>query len=505
MSRYLLAHDLGTSGNKATLYTTSGELVKSIVSSYDTNYFNGNWAEQNPHDWWEAVCLSTRELLIGINNKDIAAVSFSGQMQGCVCVDKERNPLRPAIIWADQRATKETDQLTQKIGEKEFYKITGHRASPAYSIEKLMWVKHNEPEIYEKTHKMLLCKDYIVLRLTDEFMTDYSDASGTNAFDLNKMDWSKEIIEAGQIDINKFPRLVTSTHIVGGVTHEAAGQTGLWPGTPVVMGGGDGVCATVGASCVNVGDAYSCVGSSAWVGATTKEPIYDDQMRTFNFAHMVPGLIMPCGTMQAGGASYSWLKNEIAKYESQDAIKQGISPYILINEAIERSSVGSKGLIYLPYLLGERSPRWNPDAKGAFIGLKMEHERGDIFRSVLEGVTLNLNIILSIFKEHIDIKEMIVIGGGAKGEVWRQIMADIYGMPILKPNYIEEATSMGAAIAAGVGVGVFQDFEVARTFFKIEDTINPIKTNQAVYEKIEPIFEECYDSLVGVYGKLARL
>ncbi|NMA64636.1 MAG: xylulokinase, partial [Clostridiaceae bacterium] len=392
MSHYLLAHDLGTSGNKATLYTTDGKLIKSVVSSYDTNYFNGNWAEQNPKDWWEAVCISTKKLLEGIDNKAVAAVSFSGQMQGCVCVDKKGTPLRPAIIWADQRATKETSQLTEKIGLNKFYKITGHRASPSYSIEKLMWIKNNEPEVYKKTYKMLLCKDYIVLKLTGEFMTDYSDASGTNGFDLNKMDWSKEIIEAGQLDINKLPKLVASTHIVGGVTQESASQTGLYPGTPVVMGGGDGVCATVGAACVNRGDIYSSVGSSAWIGATTQVPIYDEQMRTFNFAHMVPGLIMPCGTMQAGGASYSWLKNEIAKDESRQAAEQGVSPYLLINEAIGRSPVGAKGLIYLPYLLGERSPRWNPNAKGAFIGLKMEHQREDIFRSVLEGVTLNLNI-----------------------------------------------------------------------------------------------------------------
>lgn len=505
MGKYLLAHDLGTSGNKATLYTTSGRLVKSIVSSYDTHYFNGNWAEQNPHDWWEAVCKSTKELTKDIDNKEIAAISFSGQMQGCVCVDKNGRPLRPAIIWADQRATKETQHLIEKIGEKEFYKITGHRASPAYSVEKLMWIKENEPEIYKDTYKMLLCKDYIVLKLTDQFATDYSDASGTNAFDLNKMKWSKEIIDASQLDPIKFPELFPSTHVIGKVTPSAATETGLCEGIPVVIGGGDGVCATVGASCVKVGNVYSCVGSSAWIGATTKMPIYDEQMRTFNFAHMVPGLIMPCGTMQAGGASYSWLKNQIAKYETIQAVEKNINVYSIINNMIEDSPVGSKGLIYLPYLLGERSPRWNPDAKGAFIGLKMEHKREDVFRSVLEGITLNLNIILNVFKDHIAVKEMIVIGGGAKGKVWRQIMADIYGIPILKPNDIEEATSMGAAIAAGVGVGVFDNFDVASKFLTIEDTIQPIEANQEVYKKLAPIFDECYQSLVGVYEKLAKL
>ncbi|MDF2595360.1 MAG: xylulose kinase [Clostridia bacterium] len=505
MKKYLLAHDLGTSGNKATLYTTEGQLVKKAVYNYNTNFFNSTWAEQDPDMWWRAVAETTKAIVEAIDPKTIAAVSFSGQMQGCVCVDHKGLPLRPAIIWADQRAEKETEELIKQIGMERFYKITGHRPSPAYSIEKLMWVKNNEPDIYQRTYKMLLCKDYIIFKLTGCFATDYSDASGTNALDLRTMTWSEEIIKAAGLEIDKFPKLAASTRIIGEVTMEAAKETGLCARTPIVMGGGDGACAAIGAACIHEGDTYSCMGSSAWIAMTTSKPIYDEKMRTFNFAHIIPGLIMPCGTMQAAGASYSWLKRELALHENIEAKDKGVSAYDLINEKVRQSPAGANGIIYLPYLLGERSPRWNVNARGAFIGLKMESKREDMFRSVAEGVIFNLNTILEAFREHVVIKEMLVIGGGAQSELWRQMMADIYGIPILKPNYLEEATSMGAAITAGVGAGLFENFEAIHRFLKVENQLEPITENREKYKTIYPVFESCYHALVNAYDELAKL
>lgn len=501
--KYLLAHDLGTSGNKATLFTTDGKLVKSTLYTYSTDYFNSNWAEQDAGDWWEAVCSTTREILQGIDRELVASVSFSGQMMGCLCVGKDGEPLRKSIIWADQRAVKEADYINDKIGNKRFYRITGHRISPAYGIQKLMWIKNNEPGIYEATHKMLNSKDYIIYKLTGRFVTDFSDATGTTAFDLNTYKWSDEIISATGIDAGKLPELKPSTYVVGGVTRLASEKTGLAEGTPVVCGGGDGVCATVGAGCIREGMAYNVLGSSSWISMTSEKPIYDEQMRTFNFAHIIPGFIAPCGAMQAAGVSYSWLRNEICTSETEEAIRRGISPYELINDEIEKSPAGANGLIYLPYLLGERSPRWNPNARGAFIGLKMEHKRADILRSVLEGVTLNLDIILKVFAEHTPITEITAIGGGAKGRVWRQIMADIYGIRVLKPNFLDEATSMGAAVTGGVGAGVFKDFSVIGRFIEITDVQEPVESSRLTYEAVKPIFEECYASLVKVFDKMA--
>jgi len=505
MTKYLIAHDLGTSGNKASLFTTEGKYMASTISEYNTDYFNSNWAEQDTSDWWRAVCETNKLLTKDIDVKDVLAISFSGQMMGCVCVDKQGNALRKAIIWADMRATKEQALLESKIDLDVFYRITGHKVSCSYSIEKLMWIKNNEPDIYKNTYKTLNPKDFIVHKLTGEFLTDYSDASGTNAFDLNTFKWSDKILDAAGIDIDKFPKAVPSTHIAGEISADIAQECGLYPGTKVVMGGGDGMAASVGAGSVSLGKTYNCLGSSSWIATTTKEPIYDDKYRTFNWAHMVPGFVAPCGTMQSAGASFNWVKNQICVSEVAEAKQKSISPYQLINEEIAQSQIGSNGLIFLPYLLGERSPRWNPNAKGAFIGLKMEHKRADILRSVIEGIAYNLNIILQIFKEFIPIEELSVIGGLAKGDIQRRILADVFDTKLLTLNYLDEASSIGAAVCAGVGIGVLKDFSEVEKFNSVVAEDEPIAENVIQYAKYMPVFDKCYTSLLDVYTDLSAI
>lgn len=505
MTVYLLAHDLGTSGNKATLFTTEGLLVKSCVHSYGTDFFNNTWAEQDANDWWQAVCASTQEILRGMDPKAIAVVSFSGQMMGCLCVDRKGNPLRKSIIWADMRAEAQAARIREQIDEKAFYRITGHKISPSYSIEKLMWVREHEPEIYARTDKMLQAKEFILFKLTGEFVTEYSDAGGTEVFDLNILDWSPELLAMSGIDQAKLPNVYPSTHIAGEVHRKAAEETGLAVGTPVVCGGGDGICAAVGSGCTRPGTAFNYIGSSSWISLTTETPIFDEELRTFNWAHIVPGYYTPCGAMQSAGGSYSWLKNELADQEKVEASQKGISPYAIINELVEKAPAGSNGLLFLPYLLGERSPRWNSNARGAFIGLKMQHRRADVFRSVLEGVTFNLGAILDIFKKFEAVPEMVVIGGGAQGAVWRQMMADIFEIPILKPAMLEEATSMGAAITGGVGVGLFPNFDIVDRFLNIQERTLPIERNMMIYRQMKPIFESAYESLLSVYDQLAIL
>ena len=505
MPPYLLAHDLGTSGNKATLFSTGGELVASRTSAYETKFFRGNRAEQEPADWWRAVRESSRALLADVDAGDIACVALSGQMMGCLCVDARGEPLRPSIIYCDQRAVDEADRLARALGEKAFYGIVGHRVSPSYSLEKLMWLQAHEPEVYGRTSKMLNAKDYVNLKLTGEIATDYSDASGTNAFDLNAFQWSREILDAAGVDAAMFPDVRPSTDVLGAVTREAADATGLKEGTPVVVGGGDGSCAAVGVGCIEPGKAYNYVGSSSWIAVTSKTPIVDEAMRTMNWAHVVPGYLHPAGTMQTAGASYQWLRNEVCRVEVEAAATRGVSPYELIDERIAASPPGANGLLFLPYLLGERTPRWNPHARGAFIGLSLAHKREDLLRAVLEGVTYNLAIIVEIFRKHVPIDTVTVIGGGAKGEVWRQMMADVYDARIEKPNYLEEATSMGAAVTGGVGVGLFDGFDVIDRFLTIESVQEPIEANRARYREMMPIFEKCYHALVDVYEDLAAL
>jgi xylulokinase len=504
MRRYLLAHDLGTSGNKATLFTTDGELVGSSTVAYDTHYFNTNWSEQNPADWWRAVCDSTLSLVRHVDPSEIAVIGFSGQMMGCLCVDRAGRPLRPAILYSDQRAVKECDSILKEIDALDFYRIVGHRASASYSVEKLMWVRDNEPDIYSKTYKMLHAKDYLNFRLTGAMATEYSDASGTNVLDLNSLSWSERLMRVTGIDGEKLPTLRASTDVVGELTSEAAAEMGLRAGTPVVAGGGDGVCAGVGVGSVKPGITYNYLGSSSWIATTTKEPIYDEQMRTFVWAHAVPGFVHPCGTMQTAGGAYAWLKNEICTAETSQAVKSGVSPYELINAQIASSPPGANGLVFLPYLLGERTPRWNPEAKGALIGLTLAHTRADVLRAVMEGITLNLSIILDIFRTRASIPTITVIGGGAKGEVWRKIMADVYQAEVLRPNYLEEATSMGAAIIAGVGCGVFKDFDVASKFISITDRVSPDPAMAPVYERAKELLNESYDALAPLFPKFGE-
>lgn len=502
----LLAHDLGTSGNKATLFELSGKLIRSRTVPYlhGTRYYNGTWAEQNPDDWWDAVKRSTWELLDGIEPKRVAALALSGQMMGATPVDADGNPLHPSMIYCDQRSEAETKRLAEKIDPKRFYRITDHRLSPVYALEKFLWFRNRYPDDFRRTYKTLAAKDYINYKLTGRFATDLSDASGTNAFDLAKRDWSDEILDAAELDRGLFPTPAESVSILGDITPDASDATGLAVGTPVAVGGGDGSCAGVGVGCVAPGSAYNYLGSSSWIGLTTAEPVFDPEMRTMTWAHCVPGLYHPSGSVQTAGSSYAWLKKNVCLDEERKAAEQNLDVYEVINAEIEKALPGSGGVLFLPYMLGERSPRWNPNARGAFIGMNLATTRAELLRAVLEGITMNLGLIVRIFRQTIPIKEITVIGGGAKGKVWRQMMADIYDAPIHKLNVLEEATSMGAAICAGIACGAFADFSAIDRFIAVDDITLPNEENRKIYERLLPIFDKAYYGLLDVYDDLAR-
>jgi xylulokinase len=323
-----------------------------------------------------------------------------------------------------------------------------------------------------------------------------------NLFDIVNKTWSRDILKSIGLSEDILPEPHPSTYIAGTVTSEAACLTGLLEGTPVVIGGGDGCCAATGAGVVEEGKTYNVIGSSSWIALASAEPVFDPDMRTFNWVHLDPELYSPCGTMQTAGYSLNWLKNTLCGLEVLKASQDNVNPYKLIDERIESAKPGSDGLLFLPYLLGERSPRWNPDAKGAFIGLKMTHTNADIYRSVLEGVAFNLKVIKDIFEKFVPINDIILIGGGAKGRVWVQIMADIWQKTILIPEYLEEATSMGAAVCGGVGIGAFPDFTVVSRFNEIKAVIRPREEYREVYGRLYQVFNRAYEALVPVYGML---
>ncbi len=501
-SRYILAHDLGTTGNKATLFDAAGATVATASEAYETAYPHPNWAEQDPADWQRAVFQCTRRLLTrsSVPPEAIAVVSFSGHMQGALMVDSEGVPLRPAIIWADQRATPQADLIRQACGEENIYRLTGHRVSAAYTAAKVLWVKNNQPDVYRRVHKVLQSKDYAAFLLTGVFATDYSDASGTQVFDLEGRCWAVDVLDTLGLTVDLFPDVYPSTAVIGGVTAEAAAATGLLAGTPVVIGGGDGACATVGAGSVREGDAYTYVGSSAWIALTTRHPVFDPQRRTFTFAHLDPDLYFPVGTMQAAGGAYGWLERLWRGDEDEDTL------YQTMDAEATTVPAGAGGVLFLPYLLGERSPHWNPLARAAFVGLAMPHGRAELSRAVLEGVAFNLRLILDALRaQGVQVEAMRLIGGGAHSAVWRQILADVYDLPILLPTLTAEATALGATIAGGVGVGIFPDFSVATRLISTAEAERPDPAHSQRYAALYELFQQTYTVLEPIFEQLATL
>ncbi len=501
MESYILAHDLGTSGNKATLFREDGSIVSSRTVSYPVFYDRPLYAEQDAADWWRAVCESTKELLqsAGVSGEEVAAVSFSGQMMGCLPVDREGNPLRRAIIWADQRAQAEAAALAEKIDDRRFYGIVGHRNTASYGIQKAMWIRNHEPEVYDRTWKFLNAKDYIVYKLTGQARTDPSDANSAACFDLRGLCWSEEIVRASGIDPDKLPEIVPSTAVVGCVTLEAAMETGLSVRTKVVMGAGDGVAANVGAGCVAPGNAYCCMGTSAWVASTSEEPAFDEERRIVCWAHAVPGLYSPNATMQYAGGSYAWMKETLCGEEALLAGQGGASVYERINEEIRLCERGAGGVIFLPYLMGERAPRWQPEAKGLFYGLTATTKKQELLRSVLEGVVMNLGICFDILNKDGAIRSLTLIGGAARSDQWPRTIADVFGVPVAVPALLEESNSMGAAIIAGVGSGIYPDFSVCGKFVRIAGTTQPAEDAAAVYAPVRERFEALYQAVLPLY------
>ncbi|MGC8780496.1 MAG: xylulokinase, partial [Anaerolineae bacterium] len=426
-------------------------------------------------------------------------VSFSGTMQAALLVDAAGQPLRPCIIWADQRAAAQSDAIVAACGADAIYRLTGLRASPAYTAAKLLWIKEHEPELYRRAYKALHVKDYAAFLLTGVMASDYSDASGTQLLDIRARRWASDMIAAIGLAERLLPDLYPSATVIGRVTPAAAAATGLLAGTPVVIGGGDGACATVGSGAVAEGDAYTYIGSSAWMAISAAEPLMDVHRRTITMAHLDPGLYFSLGNMQAAGGAYDWLANLLTEagagkdFRELDAQATAVPP-------------GAGGLLFLPHLLGERAPYWNPAARGAFVGLAMPHGRPQIVRAVLEGVAFHLRLILDALREQgAAIRAMRLIGGGAASALWRQIIADALGLPILLPGLTAEATSLGAAIAGGVGVGLYPDYSVAGRFIPAAEAEQPDPTVATRYAAMIALYAEAYRALEPIFARLAEL
>jgi xylulokinase len=486
----IIAHDLGTTGNKASLHSDDGKMLQHCTISYPAHFASGGVAEQNPMDWWNAVGGASKKLLqmANVSADQITGIGISGQMMGAIFLDENFNPTRDAIIWADFRAQKQSDLLIEKIGLEKAYKKLGHRLNPTYSISKVMWVRDNQPDIWAKTKHICIAKDFVNQKLTGRFVTEPSDASSTNCFDQIKLNWDTEILSAANIPISYFPEIVSSTTVIGGLTKDAADHVGLNAGTPVVAGGGDGPMAALGAGIIEPSDgAYVCMGSSSWIAVSTDKPLHDSKMRSMTWNHIVPNKFSPTATMQAGGASLQWMVEDLLPASEKDRYK------ILLDEAGKVNS-SDDGLFFLPHILGERSPYWNPSAAGAFIGLGRHHDRSYLVRAVLEGVAFNLLTCIQAFTDNgVPIKQVDVIGGGAESALWLQIFADIWGVKVRSRSIVEDANSLGAAVTTLVALGK-GEFSMVKELSTITAEFNPTSQSQK-YQKQHKVFLDGYYKL----------
>ena len=504
METLILAHDIGTTGDKATLFRPDGTIRASAFAPYPTSYPRPGWAEQDAEDYWTAFCSATRDLLAksGAQTSSISVISFSGQMMAALPVDVAGAALRPSIIWADQRSANEAAELATRVSPKRVYTLTGHRLNASYSGTKIMWIRAHEPEVYGKTAKFLHAKDFLVMRLTGVAATDLSDASGMNLLDIESGSWSEEILEAAAIRRDLLPEVHEATDVVGTVTAGAARATGLLQGTPVVIGGGDGACATCGAGVVSDGDAYICLGTSAWLATASTRPLRDPFQRTNTFCYFRRGQYFPCGSMQAAGGSLQWFAQTLVE-GVHDGTAAGDSVYDALERGARDIAPGSEGLLFLPYLIGERSPWWNPEARACFVGLSLKHGRAHMVRAVMEGVAFNMRLIADAFSEQgMRFGSVRMIGGGARSATWRQIFADVLELPVTTLTFMEEATSIGAAIAGGVGIGLYSGLEEAVRIVKETGSTFPEPARSQAYQRNRAAFRRCYEQMVPIFSML---
>ena len=498
----LLSFDLGTTGLKTSLFSAAGDVVASTTRPYPTSYPRPGWAEQNPEDWLSALAGALDELQAHAPAdmaSRIRSLGLSGHMMGVVAVDAQGRVLRPAILHSDVRSAAYADDFAQRLGADYYYDLTGQPLDPHYPLLKLMWLAAEEPQIYSRAHVFLQSKDWLRARLIDPApdpprwaTTDFSDASLYGAYDLARREWSREVIEAAGLDAGKMPEVVGSAEVVGGLCDEWAARLGLPAGLPVVAGGGDGSCATAGAGVAHAGAAYAYLGGTAWIGALSDAVPLDDRRRLFVLGHLEPGIYAAFGTMQTAGSAFEWVARELLP----EAAAGGRASWEQVEALMAQAESGCRGLFFLPYLMGERSPLWDPRARGCWVGLTLSHTRAELVRSVYEGVSFALRSILDAVEDAAGpVTELRLIGGGAKSRLWMPVLASVLGKELLSCRYLEEATGLGAAMAAAIDVGLYASLAEAAQLVETTSLWEPDAHLAARYAKIYPRWCELYPAL----------
>ncbi len=502
---YLIGTDIGTSGTKTVLFDEAGNTIADALYEYVMSQPRNGWAEQDPADWWKAVCLSVRDVIdkSGIDAADIKGVGLSGQMHGLVMLDKNDDVIRPSIIWCDQRTALECEQITSLIGADKLIEITANPALTGFTASKIMWIKNNEPRNYERCVKIMLPKDYIRYMLTGEFATEVSDASGMQLLDIPSRCWSPFVLDKLGIGMEKLGRVYESCEVTGRVSASAAALTGLKTGTIVVGGAGDQAAGAVGNGIVREGLISATIGTSGVVFAHTDKISIDPKGRVHTFCHAVPGAWHIMGVTQAAGLSFKWMRDRFFPGEKETALLLGEDPNYIMDKICSRVPCGANGLIYLPYLMGERTPHLDPDARGVFFGLSAIHGKADMLRAVMEGVIYSLCDCIGIIRGMgTEPETVLASGGGGNSRLWRQMMADAFGMDISVSNS-KQGGALGVAILAGVGAGIYKNVPSACSeLIGIKDTTVYDRNSAETYRKNYKLYGELYERLRPCFKQL---
>ena len=489
--KYVIGIDLGTSAVKLLLVNEMGEVVQQVVKTYPLLQEKSGYSEQNPDDWVNGTVAGLKELLEKFEEspEDIEGISFSGQMHGLVLLDENLDVLRNAILWNDTRTTKECREIEERVGKERLLKITKNPALEGFTLPKILWVQKHEPHLFQKARAFVLPKDYVRFRLTGKLHMEYSDAAGTLMMNVPEKTWSKEVCQRVGVDMSLCPPLVASFDEVGTITPEISRRTGLSPSTRVFAGGADNACGAIGAGILKEGKTLVSIGTSGVVLTYEKNGTKDFQGKVHYFNHGAPNAFYTMGVTLAAGHSLSWFKEVFAKNENFQELLQGIG----------QVPAGANGLLFTPYIAGERTPHVDAMIRGSFIGLDSSHQKEHIIRAVLEGITFSLNESVEMFRAHgKQVDQVISIGGGAKNETWLKMQADIFGAKIVKLKS-EQGPGMGAAMLAATGCGWFSSLEdCAEQFVKEERVYEPIPENVKKYRKLFRLYQEVYPATRGL-------
>ena len=497
MTKTLLGIDVSTTGVKALLIDPNGEIVDSATTSLQLSTPHPLWSEQHPGDWWQAAINSIQQVVQKTDAANIAAIGLTGQMHGLVLLDDDGEVLRPAILWNDQRCAEQCDEIRGSLGKERLVRISGNDALTGFTAPKILWVRRHETEVYDRARQVLLPKDYLRYKLTNEYAMDKADGSGTLLFDLERRDWSSDTLGANKIPAEWLPKTFEGPEVTGRVSREAAVATGLREGTPVVAGGGDQAAQAVGVGAIRPGILAVTLGTSGVVFAATDSPLIEPGGRLHAFCHAVPGRWHLMGVMLSAAGSLQWY---------HDALAPDVSFAELVDEA-SPVPAGSDGLLFLPYLSGERTPHPDPLARGAWVGLTMRHGRGHLTRAVLEGVAFGLKDIFLLMQESgvRSVDQVRVSGGGAKSSLWRQILADVLGTELVTVNTTEGA-AYGAALLAGVAAGVWPDVDAAcDQTIRVNERVPPDAQTVDSYNEVYRQYQSLYPALRPISHSLSAI